>query len=317
RTRKRRTTQMSRARQSGRGQLPQAERVLRRIAPLVIVEVGEDVARLRAPSFDPLRPLAERVVFVVRGIAAAGAVKAQVDEVCRHCQMRRPVRRLPCDERDVPPTKEGERLRREPGAIAGLERVTSSARRDHPKESLRALVIELHPRRQLNEHDRGLSAEPSHRPVRPFDAVPLDLQTLDVRDEPIELHGVHEIVRDGPPPLLERLLLRLAVKRIVELDGVEVPRVVLEPLPRRAVARRTMAATSSARRARCGARSGSSFSGRASTRTSPPRRTCASTPSSTAFSRTRRPTDSWPAAIARRSRSSRSCSASRGTSTSP
>src|SRR5438552_4085268 len=216
RTRKRRTTQMSRARQSGRGQLPQAERVLRRIAPLVIVEVGEDVARLRAPSFDPLRPLAERVIFVVRGIAAAGAMKAQVDEVRRHRQMRRPVRRFPCDERDVPPTKEGERLRRKPRRIAWLECVASPARRDHPKESLRALVIELHPWGQLHEHDRGLRAEPSHRPVRPLDAVPLDLQTLDVRDKAIELHRVHEFVRDGPPPLLERLLLRLAVKGIVE-----------------------------------------------------------------------------------------------------
>jgi len=58
-----------------------------------------------------------------------------------------------------------------------------------------------------------------------------------VRDEAIELHGVHEIVRDGPPPLLERLLLRLAVEGIVELDGVEVPCVIVEPLRRREILR--------------------------------------------------------------------------------
>src|SRR5207237_5965103 len=123
RVRKRRTSRTSRGRQSDRGQLPQTEGVLRRVAQLVIVEVGEDVAPLRAPSLDPLRPLAEHVVFVVRGITAAGAMKAQVDEVRRNREVRRPVRRLPRDECDVPLAQKGKHLLREPGAIAWLERL--------------------------------------------------------------------------------------------------------------------------------------------------------------------------------------------------
>src|SRR2546423_12524566 len=221
---------MSPTRQSTRGQLPQAKRVLRRVAHLVVVKVGEDVASLGAPSLDALGPLAKRVIGVLRRVQALGPMKAEVDEVARDRYMRGPARRVADNECDVPAPQERERILAEPRGVAWLERVTPPSRRDHLEESLRSRFIELHARRQLHEHDRGLRAEPRERPVRALDAVPLDVETLDVRDEAVELYGVHEIVRDGPAPFLERLLFGLPVEGVVQLDGVEAARVVLEPL---------------------------------------------------------------------------------------
>src|SRR6266513_3232353 len=235
RTRNRRTCRMCRTRRLLRRELSQAEGVLRRVAQLVVVEVGEDVASLGAPAPDAAGPLAKGIVVVVRGVAAPRPMESQIDGVRGHREVRRPVRRLSRDERDVSAAQEGERLVREPGGIAWLERVTSPARRDHLEEPLRALEVELHSRRELYENDRGLRPQAGEGSVRALDAVALDVQALDMGDEAIELDGVDKVVGHGPAPLLERLLFGLPVEGVVQLDGVEVTRVVLEPPRRREI----------------------------------------------------------------------------------
>src|SRR2546430_12238252 len=192
-------------RRSGGRQLPEAKGVLWRVAHLVVVEVREDVASLGTPSLDALGPLAKRVVGVLRRVEALGPMKAEIDEVGRHRDVRGPARRVADHQRDVPAPEERERVLSEPRRVARLDRVPAAAWRDHLEEALRSRFIELHARRQLHEHDRGLRAEPCERPVRALDAVPLDVEPLDVRDEPVELHRVDEIVGNGPAPFLERL----------------------------------------------------------------------------------------------------------------
>ena len=130
--------------------------------------------------------------------------------------------------RGVPPEKL-QRFAREPGAVARFERVPPATSRYQPEEPLGSLRVVFHPRRQLHEHDRGLRSEAGHRPVRAFDAVAFDPQALDVGDKAVQLDGVAEVVGHRAAPLLEGRPLRLPVERIVQLDGVEVLRVVLEP----------------------------------------------------------------------------------------
>lgn len=174
-------------------------------------------------------------------------MKAQIDEVARHSDVSWPSRRVADDQRDIPAPQKRERVLREPRGIARLDRVPPALRRDHLEEPLCALFIELHSRRQLHENDCGLGPEAGERAVRALDAVALDavaldavaldVQALDVRDEAVELHGVDEIVRDGPTPFLERLLSGLPVEGIVELDRIEGARVVPEPFRRREILR--------------------------------------------------------------------------------
>src|SRR5256886_3164396 len=232
-----RTRRISPARQSARCELPEAEGVLRRVAHLVVVEIGKNVAALGAPSLDAVRPVAKRIVGVLRRIEAFGSMKAEVDEVARYRDVPGPSRRVADDQRDVVAPQERERVLAEPRRIARLDRVAPPTRRDHLEEPLRARFVELHSRGELDEYDRGLRPETRERSVGALDAVALDAQTLEMRDEAVELHRVDEIVGDGTAPLLEGLLLGLPVEGIVELDRVERPRVIVEPLRRREILR--------------------------------------------------------------------------------
>src|SRR5439155_21545444 len=222
---------------SSGGELPQAQRVLRRVAQLVVVEVREDVEPVAAPGADPLRPLTEHPVVVIRRVPPARSVEAQVHEVRRDRRMGRPVRRLADDESDLPSPQERERLVAEPRRVTRLERVSTPARRDETEEPLRALLVVLHARRELHEHDRGLAPESRQGAVRPLDAFALDPEPLDVRDEPIELHRVDEAVGYGVAPAHERPALGLSVEGIVQIDRVEAHRVIREPTRDRKMAR--------------------------------------------------------------------------------
>src|SRR5256886_17077608 len=101
-------------RRSGGRQLPEAKGVLWRVAHLIVVEVGEDVASLGTPSLDALGPLAKRVVGVLRRVEALGPVKAEIDEVARHRDVRGPARRVADDQCDVPALEKRERVLAEP-----------------------------------------------------------------------------------------------------------------------------------------------------------------------------------------------------------
>src|SRR2546430_3110484 len=100
--------------------------------------------------------------------------------------MRRPFGRFTRDESDIPAAQEGKCVVGEPRRVARLQRMSTSPRRDHLEEALRACRVELHPRRELHEDDRELRAEPGHRPVRTLDALSIDIESLEVRDEAVE-----------------------------------------------------------------------------------------------------------------------------------
>src|SRR4029079_17256500 len=92
-----------------------------------------------------------------------------------------------------------------------------------------ALAVHPPTRRQLIEHRPEMRAEAAHAREKPRDRLPGILQLLHVRQEAAGLDGELELRRRTAGPRGERRALGQPVEAVVDFDGIERPRVVLEP----------------------------------------------------------------------------------------
>src|SRR5665647_3414885 len=204
----------------------------------VVVEVREHL-RLTAPVFQTARPLPQLGVAVVA--AAATRPVVEPDERPRrgeHVRLELLHFRAVADhERGAVRAQQCVDLLCEPARMAELEAVALLARQSC-KRVREPLVVALERRWKLPEDRPHLRAveqrlEPLGETLEP--GAELE-QALDVREVPRSLDREEEARRRDALPVGDGVAAGQPVEGAVDLDRVEVPRVVLEPRARREAA---------------------------------------------------------------------------------
>jgi hypothetical protein len=134
-------------------------------------------------------------------------------------------------KRDVAIAQGAEHILVVPTRMPELDRMLDAHRiGQHGKKPLEAIDILRHlpwqlvqHRAQLRSQLAGTAEETLHRLVR-------ILQLLHVRQETTGFYREQKPCGHSRAPLREHTLIRQAIKAVVDLDGVELPGVILEPL---------------------------------------------------------------------------------------
>jgi hypothetical protein len=212
---------------------PERQRVLDGEALPVVVEVGEHLDGL-APRPHAGRPLAQLAIGVVAAVAAAAVVEAQVGPVRGHDLRRRLApAAVVDDERGAVLAQQRPYRLGEPARVAQLERVP--ARREVGERVGEPVVVAAEGVGQLPQHRAELGRLDQRRDrlvVAPDPAVHVR-EPLHVGQVLARLDREDEVVRRVVDPAVDRRRLGQPVEGGVDLDGVELARVVLEPPPRR------------------------------------------------------------------------------------
>src|SRR5581483_2605252 len=113
--------------------------------------------------------------------------------------------------------------------IAEFDRVPPRSRQP-AQECVEPIQIQRPARRQLIEDRAQRGAEASRSREEQLQRFGRVFQFLHVREVAAGFHRVHEPWRCAPRPRRERRRVRQAIERVVDLDGIEPLRVILEPL---------------------------------------------------------------------------------------
>jgi len=127
--------------------------------------------------------------------------------------------------------------------VPELDRVAKVGRELRERAG-KALIVALEGRRQLPQERTELATLRKRLdPIEQELEVPAGLaQPLDVRQIPADFDREREVRRRLVSPALDRFASRQPVERRIELDGIEVARVELEPAPCRESRRVELAA---------------------------------------------------------------------------
>src|SRR2546421_509354 len=194
----------------------------------VVVEVDEDVAARPLPVENALGPGLESAPAV--SDAAPGQVHPDIGEVAGDLEPLGHLRMVGNAERDPMPLQEFTDIGYQPRVVPELERIAQCGRK-HLHESFQPLQIAVKVRLELKEDRTQLLAQPERRLDDKVDRFLFDDQPLDMADVPASLDGEEKTRRRLGAPGLESVDGRLAVERVIQLDGVEVAGIEGEVLP--------------------------------------------------------------------------------------
>src|SRR3954452_9558978 len=207
----------------------QTRRVARGEHLPVVVEVGEDVGLAR-PAVQAPRPLLQLGLGVVAPAPAPPVVEADDGEVGRQL-VRLPgaVGAVADDQRDAVPAQRVEDLRDEPARVAELEGMPAGRQVVQGVGQARVVAAEVGG--QLPEDGPHLRAlhQRLEALVQPLHALLHVGQPPDVGEVAAGFDGEQEVRGRALHPRGHRLALGQPVEGVVELDGVEDRRVVLQP----------------------------------------------------------------------------------------
>jgi S1-C subfamily serine protease len=113
----------------------------------------------------------------------------------------------------------------------------SATLRQQPAELTQPWYIALPERRQLIQNWAQVSPQPQHPLEEPMQRIGRISQALQMRQESVRLYRVQEPARRLLPPAVERVRLRQAIKRVVDLYRIEDLAVILKPAALRQLAR--------------------------------------------------------------------------------
>src|SRR6202165_585940 len=155
-----------------------------------------------------------------------------ISEVARDLERLRHLGMVWDAECDAVGAKQLEGRRHEPRIVPELER-KSRVCRQHADEALQALQVEVKIGLELEQNRSEFVAESARRVDHQLDGLRLDGQSLDVGDVTASLDRKEETGRSLLAPGFKAFSRRLSIERVVELDRVEVLRVVGEGITRR------------------------------------------------------------------------------------
>ena len=194
-----------------------------------VVKVNVHVEAVGVPVGDGVGPVIELGVRVATVVRLPGSVQADVDEIRRHCAVRRAVAEVVDAERGVVGPEGVVGLLVEPGRIAKLEDVSVRVVKRFQKV-VEALQVLVPVGRALEEEGTERVAERLHAAVQVLHRLLGILQFLEVRDVLVGLDREREPLRGALPPGAEGVGLGALVERVVDLDGVERAGVDTEPV---------------------------------------------------------------------------------------
>jgi len=201
----------------------------------VVVGVGVEGLVLVVPRGDASRPLLEHRLVIGPDLLAPARVQPQVAPVGRAPQRRQ------WQGVAVGPAQGGAATFEQPayvvdppGRVPWLHR-DPAARRERGKGAVQPLELEPQVRRQLQQHRAELVTEAGHAVHQPGDGFLRVLEPLEVGEEAGCLDGQDVVGRRPGGPGLEALPRRQPVEGVVDLDGLPLRGVVLQPQPLRQV----------------------------------------------------------------------------------